>query len=100
MSDTGILVGIVIIFVALGTILPFVHDAFDQQATDINAAGLEFEAGQQSGVTVVLGVIVSITTMFFWTFGNIPFIIDAVIFIPIRIVFLVLLFKLIRGVGG
>lgn len=102
MSDTGILLTIVGIFVALGVILPFVHVAFDEPTTNLNQEGVEFASGQgfsENDVTI-LGVVTSIFTMFFWTFGNITPVIDFIIFIPLRIIFLVLLFKLIRGVGG
>ncbi len=102
MSDTIMLSTIVIIFVSLGAILPFVHASFDQSVTNVNAEGIEFESGQSSSTNTVtvLGVVVSITTMFFWTFGSIPAILDTIIFVPMRIMFLVLLFKLVRGVGG
>lgn len=102
MSDTIILSSIVILFVTLGVILPFIHAAFDQPVTNLNSEGIEFASGQsfsQSEVTV-LGIIVSIFTMFFWTFGNMPVILDTILFVPLRIIFVVLLFKLVRGVGG
>ncbi len=101
MSDTVILLTIVILFVSLGAILPSVHAAFDQTETSLNVKNIEFEGGQEStNIELAFGILISIITMFFWTFGNIPFILDLVIFVPIRIIFLVLLFKLGRGVGG
>ncbi len=102
MSDTNLLLTIIIFFVALGVLLPFIHAAFDQQVTDLNTQGVEFESGQgfSEDSVSILGIVTSIFTMFFWTFGNIPVVIDLVLFVPIRIIFIVLLFKLVRGVGG
>ena len=102
MSDTVILSTIVIFFVVLGVRLPFIHAAFDQTITNLDTEGIEFASGQgfsESNVTI-LGIITSIFTMFFWTFGNIPVVIDLLLFVPLRIIFMILLFKLVRGVGG
>lgn len=102
MSDTVVLTTIVILFVVLGAVLPFVHAGFDQTETNLNTEGIEFASGQ--GFTTnqigILDIVVSIFTMFFWTFGSIPIIIDVVFFVPLRIMFVVLLYKLVRGVGG
>lgn len=104
MSDTAILATIVIIFVTLGAILPFIHATFDQQETNFNVEDVEFESGQSllfsEDQVTVLGVVASIFTMFFWTFGAIPIILEIIIFLPMRIIFVVLLYKLVRGVGG
>ena len=102
MSDMDILATIVIFFITLGTVMPFIHASFNEAGTDLNSEGVEFEAGQDlpfSNVSI-LGVILSIFTMFFWTFGNIPLLLDLLLFVPLRIIFVVLLYKLIRGVGG
>lgn len=102
MSDTIILSTIIILFVVLGAVLPFIHTSFDQSTADVNTEGIEFTSGQAftTNNVTVLGIVVSIFTMFFWTFGNIPAILDIIIFVPIRIMFMVLLYKLVRGVGG
>ncbi len=103
MSDTQILLTIVIIFVFLGAIIPFINVAFTQENTQFNVDGIEFATGEgfQDESSVSIGSIVtSIFTMFFWTFGSIPVLLDLLVFVPLRITFVVLLFKLIRGVGG
>lgn len=104
MSDIVILSTIVIFFVVLGAIVPFIHAAFDEQQVNVNVDSIELRSGQgllfsEEEVTV-LGIVTSIFTMFFWTFGTIPAIIDFILFVPLRILFAVLLFKMIRGVGG
>jgi len=108
MSDTAILTTIVLFFVVLGTVLPFIQQDFSQDVIDLDVKGIQTDSGQSvEGVNSIGGAIVvtstilfSIITMFFWTFGAIPVIIDLLLFVPIRIVFVVLLFKLVRGVGG
>ena len=103
----AILFTIILIFVSLGAILPFVHEAFDQQVVDLNVPNVEFQTGQQlkeetqiSALARVGSVLISIISMFFFTFGAIPLIIDLVVFVPLRIIFAILIFKLLRGVGG
>ncbi len=103
MSDTGILLTIIIIFVTLGAILPFVNASFGQAQTDLQTSGIEFATGQgfddESAVSIGK-IVTSIFLMFFWTFGLLPILLEALIFVPLRITFVILLFKLIRGVGG
>ena len=103
MGDTAILFTIITIFVFLGAILPFINTAFGQDETNLNTAGVEFATGQgfDDENSISIGSIaVSIFIMFFWTFGAIPVLLDLLLFVPMRIVFVILLFKLIRGVGG
>ncbi len=102
MSDTSLLLTIIIFFVSLGVILPFLHADFNQGGTTFDEEGIETASGQSFSTedVTILGIVVSIFTMFFWTFGNIPVVIDVILFVPIRIIFAILLFKLVRGVGG
>lgn len=108
MSDTAILTGIVIFFVVLGVILPFVQADFGQTKTNFDVKGLQTGTGNSlesadsigGAISTTSKILFSVLTMFFWTFGAIPLIMDLILFVPIRIVFAVLLFKLVRGVGG
>ncbi len=102
MSDIVVLSSIVIFFVVLGAVVPFIHADFGQTTTDLNTKGLEGKSGQGVSESTVsaISVTLSIFTMFFWTFGNIPVIIDLVLFVPLRVILAILSFKLIRGVGG
>jgi len=100
MGDTSILITIVIIFVFLGALLPFVHAAFGQPETDLNVGNIPFQSGDEfteDDITVT-GVIGSIFLMFFWTFGAIPALLDLLVFVPLRIGFVYLLFRAIRGI--
>lgn len=99
-TNNAILYTIITIFVLLGAVLPFVHAEFDQAQTELNTQGLADRTGQEysESTIVILSVITSIFTMFFWTFGNIPAIIDLVIFIPMRLTLLAILYDKIRGI--
>ena len=101
MSDTTIMLGFLFFFVLLGVILPFANAAFFQSDNTVNADGVEFAAGENVSTDSVgiLDIIISIFTIFFWTFGAIPVIIDLILFVPLRIIFVVLLYRNIRGVG-
>lgn len=101
-SDVGIMLGIITAFFVLGFGLPFIHDAFGETASTLDTGGINFQAGQgfSTDSTSVLEIIVSVTTIFFFTFGAVPLWLDAIILLPIRIIFFVLLYRQIRGVGG
>ena len=43
MSDTAIMTGIVIFFVSLGVLLPFIHEGFNQTQTNLDVENIEFE---------------------------------------------------------
>lgn len=92
-TDIGILTTILFIFVGLGLILPFIHAGLDSDETNIDTDGIESAVSQD---VTILGIIGSVAGMFFWTFGSLPIIIDG-FFVVIRIVFYVILFKVIRG---
>lgn len=104
-NDITITVGIVIVFVGCGLILPFINDAFSG-TTNIQADTSALTTGAAAGTAaagITLGsVLGSIAKMFFWTFGDIPFWLDAFIFIPMRIALLVIVVRNfpIIGAGG
>jgi len=98
-SDMGLLIGIISIFLLLGFIAPFIHDAFNQPTTTVNAEGIVFETGQ-SGITSTTSILFSVLTIFLWSFGNIPVAIDLLVLSPLRIALAFLLYRQFRGIGG
>lgn len=96
-NDVSIIAIITFIFVGLGTILPFVNSEFpsDLDTFDTQNVADELIEEQFSDVSSVGAgdIIKSVGKMFFWTFGDLPFWLDA-IFLVIRIL---LLFILIRN---
>jgi ABC-type glucose/galactose transport system permease subunit len=101
-NDISILSGIVLVFILLGGLLPYVNAEFETTGTQANVDGLSANVGQEvSGASAVsaFDVLFSIFTMFFWTFGALPFWLD-LFFIVIRIIFAVTLARNIWIGGG
>jgi len=99
-TDSVIMYMIVLVFVTLGFIMPFINSSFGVSEANINTEGLVLEAGDETGGAEVsaLKVVLSIFTMFFWSFGTLPAIVDTVIFVPLRILLAILIYRNIRGV--
>ncbi|NIQ15370.1 MAG: hypothetical protein GTO02_13540 [Candidatus Dadabacteria bacterium] len=89
-----ILTVIVSIFVVLGIALPFINADFGVDASTVNTGGFTEDIGQDD--VTALEVVFSLFSMFFWTFGALPFWLDGLFLIP-RIMLAVIIFQLIRG---
>ena len=79
------------------------NDAFNVNASQFNNDPIVTETGQDTGATIlddVTRVLLSIFKIFFWTFNDIPFFLDLLVFVPFRIILAVLVYRNIRGVGG
>lgn len=100
-SDTLLFIGIVAFFIILGSALPYIEDDFDQTtSTNHDVQGVSDDLGQtdlSGSTTDLFDVISSIFKMFFWTFGDLPIIMDIFMLIP-RILLLTIIVKWIRGV--
>lgn len=98
MTTDNYIIGITAtIFILAGIMLPFINDAFDTNSVVINTQGLETTVGESSpSDTSLVGVVTSVFLMFFWTFGALPFWLDAV-FLIFRVMFAVALFGKLRG---
>lgn len=88
-------------FLLVGAVLPYINSAFEQDANTINTNDVTgdieeaLENNDVSGWTVLL----SMTKIFFFTFGDIPLLLDLILFIP-RTIFAVLVYRQIRSGGG
>jgi len=99
-DQLGFAIGIIMTFVLLGVALPFVNSAFGSQTnvniddinTDISGGVQELEA------TSALAIVKSVVKMFFWTFGDLPFWLDA-IFVVFRIALVLILIQYIPFIG-
>ena len=102
-SDVLYITVIFSFFLLLGATLPYINQAFDQNADTYNAdtdsitgeIQTSLENDDVSGWTVLL----SMTKIFFFTFGDIPVLLDLILFIP-RTIFAVLVYRQIRSGGG
>lgn len=99
-NDSVLLMTVVVIFLILGFVLPYVNTAFGQPTTDINTEGLITDTGNELSTSEVsiFTVFTSIITVFFWTFGQVPVWVDILIFTPMRVLLALLIYRNIRGV--
>lgn len=89
---------ILFIFVTLGAILPFVNDEFSTGISEVNTG--ELTEGVTHSSVGILTIALSILKMMSWSFGDLPFFLETIIFLPLRIIFYFLIYRQIRGIGG
>lgn len=105
-----------VFFILVGAVLPFVNSTFQQTETfqDFGnfTGNVTDSAKELSDKTIeptwlnpvgslnALSVLASILKMFFWTFGDLPFWIDIVLFIPLRLIFVAIIARNIWIGGG
>ena len=128
-NDSSILAGLIIFFIAMGVLMPFIHDAFSNTVTITNIELLEtesFNAGEQANnsqadcywlflpgrptlicpeavadeTVNAINIITSILKMFIWTFGQVPFFIDLLLLEPLRILGYFLTYRALRSGAG
>ena len=138
-NDTSIIFGIIIFFVALGTLLPFVTSAFGEdtvtnqdlsELTEFESTiifenntevctenpyrflgflpiGTEVSCYQKVDGEVVVPrsvnwavVIFSIAKMFFWSFSQVPLLLELLFLLPLRVLLAFLIYRSIRSGGG
>ena len=99
-SDTTILITIITIFVVVGASLPFINEEFGESSSSIDVQNLEDTVGSHADNILVsfYSVFISIVSMFFWTFGAMPLVLE-LFFSVLRIVLIIIIAKMIRGVG-
>lgn len=79
-NDITIIAGIVTVFALLGFILPFLNADFDQNYNDYSLDSIENNIGDSERSTVgIFDVILSVFTIFFWTFGALPIWLDLIL---------------------
>jgi len=86
-NDMSIAYGIIIVFILIGISLPFINTAFGHPSTSTNIEIVNSETGEalatESSLSI-FSIFFSVSKMFFWTFGDLPFWLDA-IFISVRL---------------
>ena len=93
-NDVSIMWGIVTVFVMLGVLLPYVNADLRVDGTQIQTGNLQSEVGDdvRSASTInIFTVLFSVVSMFFWSFGQIPFFLECAFFIPARIMLAVII---------
>jgi hypothetical protein len=102
-ADISIAAGIIIIFVLVGTLLPFVREGFGDTSSvngSVTTLTGELAGYQGSSSLTIWGVFGSIFKMFFWTFGALWWPIDLLFFVPMRILLVFILARNLWGVAS
>ena len=102
-NDISIAFGIIGLFIFLGVFIPIIeNDLAREQLSSADVDGLESQVEQSLLVTTTLtivDVIVSVISMFFWTFGAIPFWLDS-FFLLLRVTLALIIARNVWIGGG
>lgn len=103
-NDISIIAGIIMAFVLLGVLMPFVTSEFNATAENVDVDKLEKDIGDKvdnyNRISLnAFDIFKSVFFMFFWTFGALPFWLDA-IFLVFRIILVVTISRNIWIGGG
>ena len=102
-NDLVVVFPILFLFIIMGIIMPFVNASFSSSSVTQNINGLQTDLNAQVSSETSIGaftILFSIGKMFFWTFGDINAIIDGIIFIPLRIMLALFLYRQVRSGAG
>ena len=100
-NDMTIIYGFVTFFVLIGIVTPYINAEFNS-SYPVNDAETLIDIDTDKAVSSVSAfkVIGSVITMFFWSFGNLPVWLDLVLFLPLRVVFYLIIARNIWIGGG
>jgi len=90
MSDMHLIAGYLSFFILLGLVLPIINSSFDTTYTgnsDINSLETDIRGESDNNQLSIWRVIGSLLSVFFWSFGELPFIANIILLIP-RIIFI------------
>ena len=105
-NDVHLLWTIIVILFSLGLIVPYIDNYFTNSSIDYNiedvgegvAVGLPDSPADVENVGA-LDLVTSILSMFFWSF-SVNIWINILLLEPMRIIFYILIYRLIRSGGG
>lgn len=101
-NDMTIIFSIVTLFIAVGFITPMINDEFGGEY-DTNSPDYIKEQINQDDIestTSSWKIIISVFSMFFWTFGALPVWLETLIFLPLRIILAFIIARNIWIGGG
>lgn len=97
----GVAIGIIAVFIIIGTALPFIQRDFGSDIITTQTDDIITEVSQESGQlnsVSALSIVFSIVKMFFWTFGDLPVWLDT-IFVIFRLALVAILIQYLPFVG-
>lgn len=101
-NDMVLIASFLTFFTILGILLPVINSGFDTEYTGIGGIGdLEEDVGNESdnNQLSIWRVIFSMISVFFWSFGELPVLLNTFLLIP-RIIFILTVVRNIWIGGG
>lgn len=100
-NDVSIMSGIILLFILMGVLLPYISNDLNDSQTIYNTDDIGSNIDNETNLTSITALVLikSVASMFFWTFGTLPFWLDA-IFLSIRITLGILIYRQVRSGGG
>lgn len=97
-SNNSLLITFLSVFLALGFVMPFITSEFGSETSTADAEGFMEDVGQQDYTDVsAFEIILSMASIFFWSFGAVPVWVNLILMIP-RVIFYVILYDKVRGI--
>lgn len=106
-TDSMIMYGFILFFIVSGLVIGFVELELTGVQQEFDTDGIVDDSKAEvrtssiaKTTTSVFVVLLSVLKMATWTFGSIPFLIELIIMVPIRIIFYFVVIKNILGSGS
>lgn len=86
-NDIEILFGLIIFLLLCGFVTPFINAEFSLGEPSYSADSLtaDIDEGDAQSSLSAFNIISSMFLMFFWTFGQVPLIVEITILLPVRL---------------
>ena len=101
-NDMTIIFGIITFFVFIGVVTPFINADLNTNLPEFNPEQLtsNIDTEQARSSISAFRVIGSVLSMFFFTFGEIPLFLDIAIFVPLRLLLVLIVARNVWIGGG
>lgn len=87
MTQDHLLLSLIIIFVGIGVMLPYMQQATDSDIEEFGLNEIDDDVRSSSANPVTfITILWSVIKMFFFTFGALPVWLDTILFLPLRII--------------
>ena len=98
-TDTWAFFALIVFFLSLGLLLPFVQDAFGEDTLNQDLQNIVLNEDDVGYDPIgMFDVLLSVITIFFWSFGQVYWVVDLLILFPLRILAFYLLLRMVRGI--
>ena len=101
-NDMTIIFGLISFFVFIGVVTPFINADLNSNLPEFSPEQLTANINTEEAKSAVSAfkVLGSVLSMFFFTFGSIPIFIDVAVFIPLRLLLVLIVARNVWIGGG